>query len=528
MKKLYVLCILLLTLSCSKDDGEIQQLSTAKDMLSFAFTIEGNTYSGTISNTTVSVLLPEDTEVTTLTPTITVSKGATVSPNSGVAQDFSKVVTYTVTAENKSTQVYTVSVTTEKSEQPDEPIKITFDEREYLNKAGGEVIFFDVNTLPVKKEQIKVKLHRYRDALSYDLKVQKIDKKERRVYVVLPESYKNGQYHFRATFDKEEVDSGAFSLDNGEMELQVLDVIMFEPVTSLATIEAQTFKTVINANAEALEKYTYYLRKNGQDYPLTVKNISGYNLEFKMFNTPAGAFSGGNDFKFVVKGGAKEQVLDFVNSNKQAIKIEPVYAPVIKTLSATKLRTDDELIVTGENFAYSGMNYIRDYRFCNLLLMQDGEIKATLYSNHRTATEAKFKIGEEVPSGTYKVVFSSQVKLKSEVFAQEITVQQLTAGRLTVNLAKIVNKNAASNAKFVQIYFNEELNNATIKAIVFPKLKIEKIIPFPQYKVISSAQILSDNDYDYLVDNLPLKGYVLIEEDGKEYKADFSLVMRQS
>ena len=68
----------------------------------------------------------------------------------------------------------------------------------------------------------------------YTLKVQKIDKKERRVYVVLPNSYKNGEYYFKATFDKEEVESGDFTLDSGEIVMNVLDVIMFEPTTFLS------------------------------------------------------------------------------------------------------------------------------------------------------------------------------------------------------------------------------------------------------------------------------------------------------
>ena len=218
MKKLYVLCILLIAFACKKDNDETLPLSAEKDILSFVFTVEGNTYSGTISNTTITAQLPEDTDVATLTPTITVSKGATVSPNTGVAQNFSKEVTYTVTAENKSTKTYKVLVTTEKTEQPKVPIEIGYVPNEYtVNKAGGEVIFFEVNTLPVKKEQIKVKLLKYRSALSYDLKVQKIDKKERRVYVVLPATYKNGQYRFKATFDKEEVESGVFTLDSSEI-----------------------------------------------------------------------------------------------------------------------------------------------------------------------------------------------------------------------------------------------------------------------------------------------------------------------
>jgi hypothetical protein len=44
---------------------------------------------------------------------ITVSDGATVDPASGAERDFSGSVTYTVTAENNSTKVYTVTVMVE-------------------------------------------------------------------------------------------------------------------------------------------------------------------------------------------------------------------------------------------------------------------------------------------------------------------------------------------------------------------------------------------------------------------------------
>ena len=81
------------------------------------------------------------------------------------------------------------------------------------DKQGGEVVSFNTNTLPVKKEQIKVQLVNRKDfSISYELKVQKIDKKERRVDVVLPASYKNGEYHLKATFDKEEASSDFFCL----------------------------------------------------------------------------------------------------------------------------------------------------------------------------------------------------------------------------------------------------------------------------------------------------------------------------
>lgn len=61
----------------------------------------------------VSCVLPAETDVTQLVPTIEVSEGATVEPASGVAQDFSNPVTYTVTAQNGTTATYTVTVVVE-------------------------------------------------------------------------------------------------------------------------------------------------------------------------------------------------------------------------------------------------------------------------------------------------------------------------------------------------------------------------------------------------------------------------------
>ena len=64
----------------------------------------------------ISFVLPAETDVTQLVPTIEVSEGATVEPASGVAQDFTNPVTYTVTAQNGTTAVYTVMVIVEGGE----------------------------------------------------------------------------------------------------------------------------------------------------------------------------------------------------------------------------------------------------------------------------------------------------------------------------------------------------------------------------------------------------------------------------
>ena len=87
--------------------------ATGKDMLTFSFNALSPVVSATIDAAakTISATLPVGSSVTALVPTFTVSERATVTPASGVAQDFSKVVTYTVTAEDGTTQAYTSAIT---------------------------------------------------------------------------------------------------------------------------------------------------------------------------------------------------------------------------------------------------------------------------------------------------------------------------------------------------------------------------------------------------------------------------------
>lgn len=86
--------------------------STACDITSFNI---GEAI-GVINDTdgTIDVEVPEGTALTSLSPVITVSPGASVSPASGTAQDFTNPVTYTVTAaDGQTTKEYEVTVTEE-------------------------------------------------------------------------------------------------------------------------------------------------------------------------------------------------------------------------------------------------------------------------------------------------------------------------------------------------------------------------------------------------------------------------------
>jgi len=94
-------------------NNQTQTQSSAKSITTFSFQQLNPQVSGAIDQSahTISVTVPKDTNVTQLTPTISTSDYATVSPLSGVVQDFTNPVTYTVRAQDGSTQNYTVTVT---------------------------------------------------------------------------------------------------------------------------------------------------------------------------------------------------------------------------------------------------------------------------------------------------------------------------------------------------------------------------------------------------------------------------------
>jgi hypothetical protein len=105
-----------ITYVVTAEDGVTKQTYTAKATRTpntacdiTAFTVNGTDWN--IDGTNITYLFPGGTQATPLTPVITVSSGATVTPASGVAQNFfgSAGVTYTVTAEDGVTKkTYTV------------------------------------------------------------------------------------------------------------------------------------------------------------------------------------------------------------------------------------------------------------------------------------------------------------------------------------------------------------------------------------------------------------------------------------
>ena len=91
--------------------------SVGKSITSFKFLglnpeVDGFVENG---NHTINAVVPDGTDLTKLVPSITVSDGATISPSSGTAQDFTNPVKYTVTDMYGGQQDYTITIISESS-----------------------------------------------------------------------------------------------------------------------------------------------------------------------------------------------------------------------------------------------------------------------------------------------------------------------------------------------------------------------------------------------------------------------------
>ncbi len=119
MRTLFLILIMALVCACSNDDDENSTPpgSDAKQITSFIFKAEDNKgftqdldASVNQENKTITTTIPFSADIMKLTPAIRISEKATIKPQSNVVQNFTNPVTYTITAENGSTQKYTANI----------------------------------------------------------------------------------------------------------------------------------------------------------------------------------------------------------------------------------------------------------------------------------------------------------------------------------------------------------------------------------------------------------------------------------
>ncbi|HAM97235.1 MAG TPA: hypothetical protein DCQ26_01385 [Marinilabiliales bacterium] len=118
--------------------------SVDTDILTFSLSEQSADATINTTDHTVSIEVVAGTDVTALVPTITLSEGATINPASGVAQDFTAPVVYTVTAEDGTTnQAWTVTVTVAALPSSEAEI-LTFS---FVEEVSGAVINSEAATI---------------------------------------------------------------------------------------------------------------------------------------------------------------------------------------------------------------------------------------------------------------------------------------------------------------------------------------------------------------------------------------------
>lgn len=84
-------------------------LSSEKKILNFQLDIDGDVFDGIIDHSNLSITVDTYKNPSYISPIITISENATISPDSSEPQYFTNPIQYTVTAEDQSSNVYTVT-----------------------------------------------------------------------------------------------------------------------------------------------------------------------------------------------------------------------------------------------------------------------------------------------------------------------------------------------------------------------------------------------------------------------------------
>jgi hypothetical protein len=107
-KLLFFLSLLLIILNSCSPDGEVEPKELSKFIVNFKI----GDFQSHINHSakTIIIDIPSSTNITQLTPVIQISEGTTISPASGIPQNFTNPVEYTVTAKDNTTLTYTVQV----------------------------------------------------------------------------------------------------------------------------------------------------------------------------------------------------------------------------------------------------------------------------------------------------------------------------------------------------------------------------------------------------------------------------------
>lgn len=165
MKKLLGFFLLILSLSCSKEE-EPKELSSKNLITSFTLNISGENFTGEIDQQEKTIVFEtEGKNLSSLKPSVIISPKAKLDPSPDLAQDFSKMVPYTVYAEDGTPNVYRVIVNNRpvSSENEIDSFNFKFDDHTIEGSIDREtgIIRADVTFADIKKLSPNISIPEY-------------------------------------------------------------------------------------------------------------------------------------------------------------------------------------------------------------------------------------------------------------------------------------------------------------------------------------------------------------------------------
>ncbi|MEP2280015.1 hypothetical protein [Maribacter sp.] len=473
-------------------------------------------------------------DITDLKAQIEVSEGSTLEPDPAGITDYSSPVKYTVTGADGTTNEILVLA----KNRPLGEVRIDgFVSSEFADVPLGGDITFEVNELTPYRDSIQVRL--FSDLESFDLEVKSINEETKEITATLPDSYINHRFELEVSIASDNTDeSDGFRLLKGRSNFT--RVVTPYNDGNLIPVEKAIWPghgldLYVYIKDDAVDDHEFFLLKDGVYYELIKKDeyntsiTSGVRVE--MPELPDVLPAEGNDFKLVIRNADGDEVFDLVNSEGNTIEVVFAKEPVVNSISTASVRKDGTFKILGENLfngpviGFANSNFLRER---SNVLLSDG--MGNYYYVYSEEVDANGNLiidlssRQYMPTGTYQVAYSSNYTIYPlEYIGYSITITQLPSEHPTLEVAdsKLYSDSNATSAKQILLTFNEDIGDYTIKRIVTGKnenVVVENYFTYPT-TVLTGA--LSNEDYALTVNDRD--GYVVVEDNGVEYKIYFTM-----
>jgi hypothetical protein len=393
----FVLLLGLTVSSCDTTDPEPEKdaetpLSSAKEIESFEFIIEGETYNAILTDNEIAVEVPFGTDVSAASTDIVVPDEATIVPASGETVDLTQSVTYTVTAEDSSTIQYEVILTNSVVPISLEPIQgfplsgpATVQRRSYILVLGENFIVGSSS----------VELVHEGEALEMDIIIEQED----RIGFTINEETPLGENTLL-------VKSGGDVAEYPEKLIVDFASPAIEGFSPAEVVIGGTFD--ITGNYFATETENQVSLSGDSEIMLEVLSATKTSLSVKV---PSEVVAGEYTVSVTSNG---YQV--FYNTEKIKVINDPD-TPIITEFDNTSYKKGETITITGENLGKEGV--VSEIIFTRFTRGSDQTVIAEVNAEGTTLT---YLIPDSFDTGTYSVAVRVG-ELTSEEYGEIINIE---------------------------------------------------------------------------------------------------------